>query len=255
MGDFVHLHLHSEYSLLDGACRIAEIAKKARSEGHTAVAITDHGVLYGAVAFYKACKTEGIKPIIGCEVYVASRTRFDKSFTEDASPNHLVLLCKNETGYKNLIKMVSLGFTEGFYIKPRVDKELLREYSEGLIALSGCLSGKIQSLIADGMAGDAYKEAEELKDIFGDDFYLEIQDHGIDEQKRVNAVLRTFSDRLGVPLVATNDVHYLNKSDSDTQAVMLCIQTNTKLGEEHKIGFPTEEFYYKSTVSLTRVWR
>ena len=254
MGDFVHLHLHSEYSLLDGACRIAEIAKKARSEGHTAVAITDHGVLYGAVAFYKACKAEGIKPIIGCEVYVASRTRFDKSFTEDASPNHLVLLCKNKTGYKNLIKMVSLGFTEGFYIKPRVDKELLREYSEGLIALSGCLSGKIQSLIADGMAGDAYKEAEELKDIFGDDFYLEIQDHGIDEQKRVNAVLRTFSDRLGVPLVATNDVHYLNKSDSDTQAVMLCIQTNTKLGEEHKIGFPTEEFYYKSTEEMERLF-
>lgn len=254
MSDFVHLHLHSEYSLLDGACRIAEIPKKAKAEGHTAVAITDHGALYGAVAFYKACKAEGIKPIIGCEVYVAPRTRFDKSFGEDSNPHHLVLLCKNETGYKNLIKMVSLAFTEGFYVKPRIDKELLRAHSEGLIALSACLSGKIQSLIVEGKAGEAFKEAEELKEIFGEDFYLEVQDHGIDDQMRVNSVLRTFSDRLDVPLVATNDVHYLAKSDADTQAVMLCIQTNTKLGEEHKIGFPTEEFYYKSTEEMKRLF-
>ena len=254
MSNFVHLHLHSEYSLLDGACRISEIPKKAKEEGHTAVALTDHGALYGAVAFYKACKAEGIKPIIGCEVYVAQRTRFDKSFTEDASPNHLVLLCKNETGYKNLIKMVSKAFTEGFYIKPRVDKELLRAHNKGLIALSGCLAGKIQSLIVDGMAGDALKEAQELKEIFGEDFYLEIQDHGIDDQKRVNSVLRTFSDRLDIPLVATNDVHYLSKSDADTQAVMLCIQTNTKMSEGHKIGFETEEYYYKSTEEMQRLF-
>ena len=254
MEGFVHLHLHSEYSLLDGACRISEIPKKAKEEGHTAVALTDHGALYGAVAFYKACKAEGIKPIIGCEVYVATRTRFDKSFTEDASPNHLVLLCKNETGYKNLIKMVSKSFTEGFYIKPRVDMELIQEYSDGLIALSGCLGGKIQTLIKDGMAGQALEEAKRLKDIFKNDFYLEIQDHGIDDQKRVNAVLRTISDRLEIPLVATNDVHYLSKNDADTQAVMLCIQTNTKLSEGHKIGFQTEEYYYKSTEEMKRVF-
>lgn len=250
MGGFVHLHLHSEYSLLDGACRIADIPKKARAEGHSAVALTDHGVLYGAVAFYKACREEGIKPIIGCEVYVAPRTRFDKSFSEDSSPNHLVLLCKNETGYKNLIKMVSKSFTEGFYIKPRVDKELLKEHSEGLIALSGCLAGKVQSLISSGMAEQALIEAKELKDIFGSDFYLELQDHGIEDQKRVNAVLLTISQRLDIPLVATNDVHYLEKSDADTQAVMLCIQTNTKMSEGHKIGFETEEFYYKSTEEM-----
>ena len=247
MVSFAHLHLHSEYSLLDGACRISEIAKKAKEEGHDAVALTDHGLLYGAVAFYKACKAEGIKPIIGCEVYVAPRTRFDKSYAEDASSHHLVLLCKNETGYKNLIKLVSKSFTEGFYIKPRIDKELLKQHSEGLIALSACLAGKIPSLIVNGLTGDAVKEAEEMKALFGEDYYLEIQNHGIEDQDRVNKVLRTISDRLSIPLVATNDVHYLNKSDYETQAIMLCIQTNTKLSEGHKIGFETNEFYYKST--------
>ena len=250
MNDFVHLHLHSEYSLLDGACRISEIPKKAKEEGHSAVALTDHGALYGAVAFYKACKAEGIKPIIGCEVYVAPRTRFDKTYAEDSSPHHLLLLCKNETGYKNLIKLVSKGFTEGFYIKPRVDIELLAEHSEGLIALTGCLSGKIPSLIVNGFTGDAVKEAERLKEIFGEDLYLEIQNHGSEDEIRVNKVLRTVSDRLEIPLVATNDVHYLNSSDFETQAVMLCIQTNTKLSEGHKIGFQTNDFYYKSSEEM-----
>ncbi len=250
MGDFVHLHLHSEYSLLDGACRIADIPKAAKENGHHAVALTDHGALYGAVAFYKACKEQGIKPIIGCEVYVAPRTRFDKVWGQDSDNHHLVLLCKNETGYKNLIKMVSIAFSEGFYIKPRVDKELLAEYSEGLIALSGCLGGKIQSLIVNGMAGEAAKEAEELHRIFGEDFYLELQNHGLEDQMRVNAVLQTFSERFGIPLVATNDVHYLTKDDFETQAIMLCIQTNTKLGEGHKIGFEVNEYYYKSTEEM-----
>ena len=250
MEDFVHLHLHSEYSLLDGACRISEIPKRAKEEGHTAVAITDHGVLYGAVAFYKACKAEGIKPIIGCEVYVAPRTRFDKVYGEDSSPHHLVLLCKNETGYRNLIKMVSLGFTEGFYIKPRVDMELLRRHSEGLIALTGCLSGRIPSLIAGGMSGEAVKEAEALKSIFGDDLYLEIQNHGIEDEQRVNKVLRTISDRLEIPLAATNDVHYLTDTDYETQQTMLCIQTNTKLSEGHSIGFESNDYYYKSTAQM-----
>ena len=249
--DFAHLHLHSEYSLLDGACRIAEIAKKAKSEGHTAVAITDHGVMYGAVAFYKACKEEGVKPIIGCEVYVAKRTRFDKVYSEDAESHHLVLLCKNATGYKNLIKMVSRAFTEGFYIKPRVDKELLREYSEGLIALSACLSGRIPSLILNGMPETAVKEAKELQDIFGEgNFYLELQDHRLEEQKRVNAGLKKIAERLNIPLVATNDVHYLNKSDAETQAIMMCIQTNSKITDAKSIGFETNEFYYKSTEEM-----
>ena len=250
MDKFVHLHLHSEYSLLDGACKIAEIPKAAKSQGHGAVAITDHGVLYGAIAFYKACKEQGIKPIIGCEVYVAPRTRFDKTWGQDNENYHLVLLCKNETGYKNLIKMVSIAFSEGFYIKPRVDMELLTEYSEGLIALSGCLGGKIPSLIVSGMASEAEKEALSLKNIFGDDFYLELQNHGIEDQMRVNAVLKNFSDRFDIPLVATNDVHYITKDDAHTQAVMLCIQTNTKLGEGHKIGFETDEYYYKSTEEM-----
>ncbi len=250
MGEFVHLHLHSEYSLLDGACRISDIPKKAASEGHTAVALTDHGVLYGAVAFYKACKAQGIKPIIGCEVYVSQRTRFDKSFAEDSSPYHLVLLCKNETGYKNLIKMVSKSFSEGFYIKPRIDKELLSEHHEGLIALSGCLGGKIPSLIKQGLAGEAAKEAQEMKALFGEDFYLELQNHGLEDQMRINAVLKTFSDRFDIPLVATNDVHYLTENDYETQSVMLCIQTNTKLSEGHKIGFEVNEFYYKSTEQM-----
>ena len=173
MSGFVHLHLHSEYSLLDGACRISEIPKKAAPSGHTAVAVTDHGVLYGAVSFFKSCKANGVKPIIGCEVYVAQRTRFDRVFSEDSSPNHLTLLCKNETGYRNLIKMVSLSFTEGFYIRPRVDMQLLRECSEGLIALSGCLQGRIPSLILQGMAGKALEEEPEMKKTIGKDkFYL-----------------------------------------------------------------------------------
>lgn len=255
MTSFVHLHLHSEYSLLDGACRIADIPKKAKAEGHTAVAITDHGVMYGAVQFYKSCIAEGIKPIIGCEVYVAQRTRFDKTYSEDAESNHLVLLCKNETGYRNLIKMVSNSFTEGFYIKPRVDKELLKEHSEGLIALSACLAGKIPRLISKGLTEEAKAEALELREIFGEEnFYLEVQQHGIDEQTKVNAVLKNLSASTGIPLVATNDVHYLRRADADTQAIMMCIQTNSKITEGRPIGFETNEFYYKSTEEMSALF-
>lgn len=254
MSDFVHLHLHSEYSLLDGACRISDIPKMAKAAGHSAVALTDHGVLYGAVAFYKACKAEGIKPIIGCEVYVAPRTRFDKVYGQDSSINHLVLLCKNEKGYKNLIKLVSKSFSEGFYIKPRTDIELLRTHSEGLIALSGCLSGKIQSLIASGLVEEAVKASLELKDIYGESFYLELQNHGKAEQKHINSVLKDISERFDIPLVATNDVHYLNKSDAETQATMLCIQTNTKLSDGRKVGFDVDEYYYKSTQEMCELF-
>ena len=211
MADFVHLHLHSEYSLLDGACRIDEIPKAAKALGQKAVALTDHGVMYGAVAFYKACKNEGIKPIIGCEVYVASRSRFEKT-RGDYENSHLVLLCKNETGYKNLIYMVSKGFTEGFYMKPRIDLELLLSHSEGLIALSGCLSGYIPRLILDGRLEEAEKYACKMDEIFGrGSFFLELQNHYLDGQTGVNEALAGISKRTGIPIVATNDVHYINK--------------------------------------------
>ncbi len=252
---FVHLHLHSEYSLLDGACRISDIPKKAKAEGHSSVALTDHGVMYGAVAFYNACKAEGIRPIIGCEVYVAPRTRFDKIYANDSEACHLVLLCKNSEGYKNLIKMVSDSFTEGFYIKPRIDKDLLREHSSGLIALSACLAGKIPRLIESGATTEAKAEAIELAEIFGkDNFYLEIQDHGIEAQKRVNTVIKNISAETGIPMVATNDVHYLEKKDAETQAVMMCIQTNSKITDGRPIGFETNEFYYKSTAEMEEIF-
>ena len=189
-GEFVHLHLHSEYSLLDGACRIDEIPARALECGHDAVAITDHGAMFGAVAFFDACKKAGIKPIIGCEVYVAPGSRFNKVASPGNSPNHLVLLCKNETGYRNLISLVSKGYTEGFYSKPRVDTELLREYSEGLIALSACLAGKIPRLLTTGDFAGAKNAAEELSEIFGkDNFYIELQNHGLEEQKRLIPLL------------------------------------------------------------------
>ncbi len=252
---FAHLHLHSEYSLLDGACRISDIPKKAKAEGHTSVALTDHGVMYGAVAFYNACKAEGIKPIIGCEVYVAPRSRTDKVYAHDSEACHLVLLCKNETGYKNLIKMVSDSFTEGFYIKPRVDKELLSKHSEGLIALSACLAGRIPRLIEGGFISEAKAEAVELELMFGKgNFYLEIQDHGIELQKRVNSAIKNISYETGIPMVATNDVHYIEKKDADTQAVMLCIQTNSKITDGRPIGFETNEFYYKSTSEMEELF-
>ena len=253
--DFVHLHLHSEYSLLDGACRIADIPKTAKNAGHSAVALTDHGVLYGAVAFYKACKAEGIKPIIGCEVYVAQRTRFDKDGRRDLSGNHLVLLCKNQKGYENLIYIVSKSFTEGFYQKPRVDLELLRGHSEGLIALSACLAGFIPRAITSGDYAGARAYAKQMSEIFGrENFYLELQDHGIPEQREVNEELIRMAAEMQLPLVATNDVHYLRKLDAEYQAVMMCIQTGNTLADGKPIGFETEEFYYKTTAEMQKLF-
>lgn len=253
--DFVHLHLHSEYSLLDGACRIADIPKAAKAAGHSAVAITDHGVLYGAVAFYKACKEEGIKSIIGCEVYVAERTRFDKDGRRDLSGNHLVLLCKNKKGYENLCKLVSKSFTEGFYQKPRVDIELLKKYSEGLVALSACLAGYIPRAITSGDYAGAREHAKLLSEIFGKgNFYLEVQNHGIPEQKEVNTELVKMAREMNLPLVATNDVHYLRKLDSEYQAVMMCIQTGNTLADGKPIGFETDEFYYKNTAEMEKLF-
>ena len=253
--DFVHLHLHSEYSLLDGACRIVDIPKAAKAAGHTAVAITDHGNLYGAVAFFKACRAEGVKPIIGCEVYVAPRTRFDKEGKRDASGNHLILLCKNQKGYENLIYMVSKSFTEGFYQKPRIDLDLLRTHADGLIALSACLAGYIPRAIVSGDFAGARQYARTLAGIFGEgNFYLELQDHGIPEQREVNAELITMAKELSLPLVATNDVHYLRRLDAEHQAVMMCIQTGRTLAEGKPIGFETEEFYYKSTAEMEKLF-
>ena len=252
MAEFVHLHLHSEYSLLDGCCRINDIPKAAKALGQSAVAITDHGVLYGAVEFYKACVKEGIKPIIGCEVYVAKNSRFDKVRTDDYFNCHLVLLVKDEIGYKNLCYIVSKSFTEGFYVKPRVDLNLLREHSEGLICLSGCMVGHI----ARAILGDDMKEAEnhalELLDIFGkDNFYLEIQDHGLDDDKKIIDGVKYISKLTGIPMVATNDAHYIGRSDAPTQAVMLCIQTGTRMDDEERpLGFETDEFYMKSASEM-----
>ncbi len=245
--NFVHLHVHSEYSLLDGACRIKELAERAAELSMPALALTDHGVMYGAVDFYNAAKEAGIKPIIGCEVYVAPRSRFNKEMGIDNNISHLVLLAKNEEGYGNLIKIVSAGFVDGFYYKPRVDKELLSKYSGGLIALSACIAGEIPKLILNGNYDAAKKLALGYRDMFGEEnFYLEIQDHGIAEQKKVNAALCKMSEETGIPLVATNDAHYLRREDAENHDLLLCIQTGKTVDDTDRLKFQTNEFYLKS---------
>ncbi len=244
---FVHLHLHSEYSLLDGACRLKDLVSKAKTMGQNAVAVTDHGNMFAAVDFYLEAKAQGIKPIIGCEVYVAPRSRFDKESEFDSSPYHMILLCENMTGYRNLIKLVSLAWTEGFYRKPRIDDSLLEEYHEGLICLSACLAGELPRLILSGDMDGAMEKAAYYQKLFGkDNYFLELQRHFMDEQETVNSGLREISKRLGIPLVATNDCHYVNKSDADTHNILLCIQTNHTVNEENEMAFPTQEFYMKS---------
>ena len=244
---FAHLHVHSEYSLLDGACRIEPMLDKIKSMGQTSVALTDHGVMYGVVDFYKAAKARGLNPIIGCEVYVAPRSRFDKVHGIDNERYHLILLCKNNTGYKNLIKLVSEGWVNGFYTKPRVDKELLEQHHEGLIALSGCLAGEVARALERNDYEEAKKVAEWYNGVFGDgNYYLEIQNHGLDEQLRINPMLISLSKELNIPLAATNDAHYVDKQDSKIQQVLICIQTNHTLGEDTGLEFVTQEFYLKS---------
>ncbi len=244
---FVHLHVHTEYSLLDGACRIENLLDKAKTLGMKSVAITDHGVMWGAVNFYKAAKERGIKPIIGCEVYVAARTRFDRIHALDGTSRHLVLLCKNETGYKNLIAMVSKSFTEGFYNNPRVDMELLKEHHEGLIALSACLAGEIPRALSANDYETAKAAALRYNDIFGkDNFYLELQDHGLSEQKYINPQLKRLSRETGIPLVLTNDCHYVEREDEMMHKVLLCIQTRRTLEDEDVLDFGSKEFYLKS---------
>ena len=233
MPDFVHLHIHSEFSLLDGANRIKDLPVRAKELGMKAMAITDHGVMYGVIDFYKACKKEGIKPIIGCEVYVASRTRFDKE-PQDKKYYHLILLAKNNKGYQNLSKLVSLGFTEGYYYKPRIDLEILEKYHEGIICLSGCLAGSVSQAILNGNIEEAENVAKWHKNVFGEDYYLEIQNNGVKEQVMVNQKIIQIARRLDIPIVATNDAHYLKREDAYNHEVLLCIQTGKRITDEDR---------------------
>ncbi len=251
MSNFVHLHIHSEYSLLDGANRIKDLPVRAKELGMDAIALTDHGVMYGAIDFYKACKKEGIKPIIGCEVYVAMRSRFDKEPNIDNKYYHLILLAKNNEGYKNLSKLVSLGFLDGYYYKPRIDKEILEKYHDGLICLSACLAGEINQKLLNGKEEDAEQAALWHKNLFGEDYYIEIQNNGIQEQVLANQKLVKLARKLDIPLVATNDAHYLKKEDAYNHEVLLCIQTGKRMSDPDRMKFDTDELYVKSPEEMS----
>jgi DNA polymerase-3 subunit alpha len=258
---FVHLHLHTEYSLLDGATRPEALAKRASQLGMPACAITDHGNMFGAVEFYNAMKGAGVKPIIGCEMYVAYGSRFDKAGVEDqqadaGANNHLIVLAANNEGYKNLVKLVSAGFTEGFYYKPRIDKELLREHREGLIVLSSCLKGEVSQSLAGGNYTKARDAALQYKDILGaENFFLEIQDHGIPDQQKIVPMMARLGEETGLQLVATNDSHYLSKDDAFAHEVLLCIGTGKTLGDEKRMKFYSDDFYVKSEDEMSRIFR
>ena len=242
---FTHLHLHTEYSLLDGACRIPKLVERIKALGMTSCAITDHGVMYGCIDFYSAMKDAGIKPIIGCEVYVC-RDRLDKS-AANREYSHLILLCENNTGYQNLMKLVSEGFLTGYYYRPRIDYNLIRQHSEGLICLSACLSGDLPKLLLQGRYDDAEAYVREMQDIFGEkSFYVEIMDHGIREEKIVMPRLISLAREMNVPLVATNDCHYLEEKDADAQEVLLCIQTGKTLDDANRMRMDTRQLYVKS---------
>ena len=246
---FTHLHVHTEYSLLDGACRLKEIASAAKRKGFYSLAITDHGVMYGVIDFYRACQKEGIHPVIGCEVYVAPKSRLEKNPYERYF--HMVLLCENNKGYENLMKLVSLGFTEGFYNKPRIDDSLLEQYHEGLICLSACLAGEIPQKLLAGDYDGARKKAEYYRDLFGsDNFFIELQDHGIEEQQRILPELARIARDIGVGVVATNDSHYIEKEDAETHGILLCIQTGSTVNDENKMEFQTDEFYLKTEAEM-----
>ena len=254
--EFTHLHVHTEYSLLDGSSKIKEITSRAKELGMKSLAITDHGVMYGVIDFYKAAKEVGIKPILGCEVYVAPGSRFDKQPGESESRYyHLVLLAENNTGYKNLMKIVSRGFTEGFYYKPRVDYEVLEQFHEGIIALSACLAGEVQRYLARGMYEAGCEAAKRYEGIFGKgNFFLELQDHGIPEQKYVNPQLIRMSQELGIDLVCTNDVHYTYAQDADAQDILLCIQTGKKVTDENRMRYDGGQYYLKSPEEMAELF-
>ena len=252
---FVHLHVHTEYSLLDGACRIDKLAQRAKELGQEAIAITDHGVMYGAVAFYKACKAQGIKPIIGCEVYVAPRRMSDKEHGLDNRYSHLILLCKDEQGYRNLCYLVSAAFTQGFYIKPRIDWELLHSHSQGLICLSGCLAGAIPQAIVSNDYEGAKAKALELKELFAPgDFYLEIQDHGLEDERKAAQGLVRLSEETGIPLALTNDAHYIEKQDAYYQDVLMCIQMGKLVDDPGRMRFESQELYLKSEAEMRELF-
>lgn len=255
--DFVHLHLHTEYSLLDGACRLDTVLKRAVEFKMPALAITDHGNMFGAVEFYLKAQKMGVKPIIGCEVYVAPKNRFEKSSTADnKGPYHLVLLAKDSTGYANLIKLVSAGYTEGFYYKPRIDKELLVQHAEGLIGLSACLKGEISYLLNKGQDEQAETLARQYSEILGkDNFYLEIQENGIEEQNKVNKKLVALAEKLSLPLVATNDCHYINAEDSYAHEILLCIQTGKTMDDPQRMRFSTQEVFFKSAEQMKKAFK
>ena len=255
MGEFVHLHVHSEYSLLDGANRIKDLHKRAKELGMDTIALTDHGVMYGAVEFFKECKKNDVKPIIGCEVYVAPRGRKDKEPNLDTNYSHLILLAKDRVGYQNLIKLVSIGFIEGFYYKPRIDLEVLEKYHEGLICLSGCLAGSINQAILKNDIEKAKETAKWFKNLFQEDYYLELQFNGLKEQTLANQKLVEIGRELNIPLVATNDAHYLKKEDSYNHEVLLCIQTGKKMQDEDRMRFETDEFYIKSPEEMREYFK
>lgn len=236
---FTHLHVHTEYSLLDGASKIPELVHQAKELGMDSIAITDHGVMYGVIDFYRAAKKEGIKPIIGCEVYVAPGSRFDRELGKNENRYyHLVLLAENDTGYHNLMKIVSRGFTEGYYYKPRVDREVLKEFHEGVIALSACLAGEVATYLRQGFYEEAKKAALEHLAIFGEsNYFLELQDHGIPDQQTVNQGLLRISQETGIPLVATNDIHYVKKEDAEAHDILLCIQTAKKVSDPDRMRY------------------
>lgn len=250
MDGFVHLHVHSEYSLLDGAARIEELAGQAARLGMSALALTDHGVMYGAIPFYKACRSHGIKPIIGCEVYFTAESMRVKASRQDQPIYHLILLAKNETGYRNLMKIVSLAHLQGFHYKPRIDFEHLARHGEGLIALSSCLGGEIPQLLLQGRYEDAKRAAERYRSAFGGDFYLELQDHGLLEQKKVNRELLKLSGETGIPLAATNDVHYIRREDHEVQDILICIGTGKTVDDENRLEFQTDEMFLKSAEEM-----
>lgn len=255
MSNFAHLHLHTEDSLLDGAIKISKLPKKLKELGQTAAAITDHGNMFGVIDFYKAMKAEGLKPLIGCEVYVAPGSRFEKSKNADEKVyNHLVLLAKNNDGYKNLCRIVSLGYTEGFYYHPRVDKEVISKYHEGLVCLSACIAGSIPSAIIRGDEAKAREEVKFFKDTFGEDFYIEIQRHGIPEEDMANPVLIKLANENNIKVVATNDCHYIEREDAEMQDIMLCIQTKATISQEKRMKFATQEFFVKSTEEMSKLF-
>lgn len=244
---FAHLHVHTEYSLLDGAARIKDVVARAAELGMDALAITDHGVMFGVIDFYRECRAAGIHPVIGCEVYTAARTHLDKNPERDKRQGHLILLAETQEGYQNLVRLVSIGCTEGFYYKPRIDKDLLRTYHHGIIALSGCLAGEVQRKLLYGDYEGARAEALELRDIFGaDHFFLELQDQGLEEEKRIYSQMIRLHEETGIPLVATNDCHYVKQEDAAAHDVLLCIQTGSKVNDEQRMRFATDQFYLKS---------